>query len=459
MSKYFFYAAALYSLFVIYGSLVPLDFRDIPLNDALNQFKNIRYLNLGMGSRADWVANILLYIPLAYLWSAAFGSIRHPLFRIISSLIVLFFCLFVAVAIEFVQLFFPPRTVSINDLVAEAIGTVIGILLFQVYGQYFIKLYQQISLGSFLSVKAAITFYILIYLAFSIFPFDFITTFSELEMKLTNVSDHFFMPPDLDREDITRWIVKLLVEMLVLVPLGLLFCLLPYVSHKLLLTILIGFLLGVFVEVVQLFIVSGVVQGISVLTRMLGMGLGAVLFEWASKQNFNNWTKRLQPIVLWSILPYTVLVLTMNGWMGGNLISREQALEKLKGTHFLPLYYFYYTSEAVALVSLLSNIGTYLPIGLMYWMVSLSTPGIKKSHWVYVGFSAAGFAFIIETGKLFLSDKHVDPTDILIAFAAAAGTYIFMNRVMQWVKQKTVGVTPIKKANKHVVRHRNSYFD
>ena len=81
-------------------------------------------------------------------------------------------------------------------------------------------------------------------------------------------------------------------------------------------------------------------------------------------------------------------------------------------------------------------------------------------HWAYVGLSAACFALIIETGKLFLADKHVDPTDILIAFAATAGTYIFMNRMMQWGKrEKTVAVAPIKKASEHVVRCRNSSFD
>jgi len=106
MTKYFFYAALFYLLFVVYGSLVPLDFKAIPFNEALNQFKNIRYLNLGMGSRADWVANILLYIPLAFLWSATLGGGRHPLIRVIVSLIVFCSCLSVAVLIEFPRFFF-----------------------------------------------------------------------------------------------------------------------------------------------------------------------------------------------------------------------------------------------------------------------------------------------------------------------------------------------------------------
>ena len=56
-----------YLAFVIYGSLIPFDLRELTLEQAIQRFENIRYLNLGIGSRADWVANIVLYIPLSFL--------------------------------------------------------------------------------------------------------------------------------------------------------------------------------------------------------------------------------------------------------------------------------------------------------------------------------------------------------------------------------------------------------
>jgi hypothetical protein len=56
----------IYLLFVIYGSLVPLIFRTMPLTKAIEAFKNIPFLELGIGSRADWVANLLLFMPLAF---------------------------------------------------------------------------------------------------------------------------------------------------------------------------------------------------------------------------------------------------------------------------------------------------------------------------------------------------------------------------------------------------------
>ena len=45
--------AVAYTLFVIYGSLVPLNFQHHSLQEASKAFKNIRYLNLGIGSHED----------------------------------------------------------------------------------------------------------------------------------------------------------------------------------------------------------------------------------------------------------------------------------------------------------------------------------------------------------------------------------------------------------------------
>lgn len=60
-------AAAVYTVLAIYGSLVPLEFRPVPLDEAVERFRNVPYLTLGLQSRADFVANILLFIPLAFL--------------------------------------------------------------------------------------------------------------------------------------------------------------------------------------------------------------------------------------------------------------------------------------------------------------------------------------------------------------------------------------------------------
>ncbi len=222
MNRTLLFATLLYLLFIVYGSLVPLEFKNLPVETALSQFKNTPYLELGAESRADWIANILLYIPLAYGASAMFSGVRYPLIRALLSVCVLIFCLALAVAIEFTQLFFPQRTVSMNDLIAETLGIIIGILGWQFFGAYFSNLYRHLLSSSLLSARSAIIFYLLVYVAISLFPFDFVTSSAELNAKLTNGNDAVFLSFDVCGAEPVRCGVKLLAEILVMLPLGLL---------------------------------------------------------------------------------------------------------------------------------------------------------------------------------------------------------------------------------------------
>ncbi len=277
MNRTFLLATVLYMIFVIYGSLVPLEFKDLPMDTAISQFKGIRYLQLGPDSRADWVANIVLYIPLAFFASATFGGVRYPLIRALLAVVVLIFCIALAIAVEFTQLFYPPRTVSLNDLIAESLGTVIGVLVWQFFGAYFSRLYHHLLRGSLLSAQAAIVFYLLIYIALSLFPYDFVTSIAELKTKIANGNDAVVMSFWLCSEAPVRCGIKLISEVVVLMPLGLLFCYVPNLKHRKTMAILVGLFLGVVIEGVQVFLLSGAGQGISVVMRMVGMGAGVSL--------------------------------------------------------------------------------------------------------------------------------------------------------------------------------------
>ncbi len=438
MTRYCFYAAIVYLIFVIYGSLVPFDHQNVPWQEAQDRFKNIPYLDLGIESRADWIANIVLYIPLAFLWSSVLGNVRSSGLRFAGTLLVLCACLLLAVGVEFFQLYFPPRTVSINDLIAESIGTAIGLLVSQIWGRQLLRLCKHLPLSELLSVEALIKLYLLAYILLSFFPYDFVASFAELEVKLESGNDHIFMSIDACSNEVVRCTVKFLVEIGVLVPLGGLIYLLPHVSHKLGLAVLIGFFLGIFSEVVQLFLFSGIAQGLSILTRMLGMGLGVIAADWLCKQKRVDWQHWLKPFILAAVLPYFALVFIISGGLEGGWLSMASASAKLAETRFLPFYYFYYTTETIALVSLISNIGIYMPIGVAYRLWHRAQSRVRSASWILAGFMGAGLAILVETEKLFLADKHPDPTDVWIAFTAAAGSYVLMNKAMHWFSQETI---------------------
>lgn len=445
MNRSIFFAAVLYLLFVVYGSLVPLEFREIPLETAINQFKNIPYLKLGAASRADWIANILLYIPLSFMAAAACGRMIHPLARLILSLSVFIFCLALAVAVEFTQQFFPPRTVSLNDLIAEGLGTAIGLGAWLIFGHYFSRLYNQLWQGSLFSVHAGIVFYLLLYIGLSLFPFDFVTSFEELDEKLVHSDDALILPFDTCSAEPLRCGVKLLAEILVLIPLGLLFCYLPYLKHRFFLAVLVGFFLGLAIEIAQVFLLSGSGQGISIATRIAGLTAGTSIYQWTKRNKFSELMPHLRRSAQYLTLPYLVLIMSVNGWFSSGWLTQEKGLGKLSETRFLPLYYYYYTSEGVALVSLLSNLGMYMPLGLLCWANFFRPnhePKPAAPHWLYIGLFAALFALATEIGKSFLNGKHTDPSDVWLAFIAAAGSYEFMNRFLPWLHRDKTATRP-----------------
>ncbi len=423
----------LYFLFVVYGSLVPLNYHPMPLAEAWARFQQIPTLNLAIESRADWVANILLYIPLAFFATAATNTIGNPLLRAGTAVCVLLGCLITAVAVEFAQLYFPPRTVSINDLVAETLGIGLGFLGWQAFGQQSLRLFRQLASATRLSAQAGIVFFLAVYSFLNLFPFDFVTSSTELADKLDSGSVGFFIAES-SNASAFRLVLKLLAEIAVLMPLGALISLLPHIRAPLLLAGLGGFLLGILFESLQLLIFSAVSQGVSVLTRTVGMGLGVIAYQWLRKQKLADWRGRFSKIALGAAAPYAVLVMASNGGFSGTWLTAEAAAAKLPETQFLPFYYFYYTTETIALTSLITGFFAYFPVGFLVWLGYLAAPGSKKPHWLAVGFMATAFALVIETGKLFLAEKHADPTDVLIAFTAAAAGYAALQRLQQAVQ-------------------------
>src|SRR5438034_3586225 len=162
-------ATLAYAAFVVYGSLVPLDFHYRPLVAAWDAFLQTPYLHLDVGSRADWVANILLYIPLGFFatgWLAAASRSRG----VAASFVVFGLCVLVAVGVEFTQLFFPPRTFSLNDIVAEIIGSALGIALWLSAGERVTRLWAEVQQGGAASGGALIILYTMAYLCLSRFP-------------------------------------------------------------------------------------------------------------------------------------------------------------------------------------------------------------------------------------------------------------------------------------------------
>jgi VanZ family protein len=133
-SRHYRYIALACFAGVIYGSFVPFHFEPRPINEAVSEYVRIVSEPLTWESGADYLANVLLFIPLTFLWMGALTVERTRLEAAVTGLIVLPAASLLSAGIEFTQLYFPPRVTALDDIIAETAGGTIGILIWLTVG-------------------------------------------------------------------------------------------------------------------------------------------------------------------------------------------------------------------------------------------------------------------------------------------------------------------------------------
>ncbi len=417
------YLSLAYVAFVIYGSLVPLDFQYRSWDNAWQAFMNIPYLNLGIESRADWVANAVLYVPVGFLIASLlkrFG--KHPALALafIGSLL---FSTALAVSVEFTQLFFPPRTVSLNDIIAEFLGSILGAIFAVRWSGRFMSLLSTLAGNPDRLIAHLLKAYAIAYVAFSLFPYDFLVSVSEIHWKLQSDGWGWLVAKESMGGSAVLALAKLFAETLAAIPLGLMLGKIKTGrrSWSPPQAFLFGAILGLMIEVAQFFIATGVSQGLSVITRAIGMYIGALLWQHRTLFPPQRVAFELRRFGLFVGAPYLIALAAVNGLIGHRWMGADFAMNVLREVNFLPFYYHYYTTEQAALLSLVSVCVMYAPIGVLSW-ASWSPPVLAMSTAMLI----AGF---MESGKLFFAGSHPDPTNILIAGFSAWATAKMVKRI------------------------------
>src|SRR5262249_28403295 len=119
----------------------------------------------------------------------------------------------------------------------------------------------------------------------------------------------------------------------------------------------------------------------------------------------------------------------LKGWHLG-IAGREEIVLTLRSVRWLPFYYHYFTSEQAAVASLLKIAASYGPVGAFFWAVRSRTAELagKSRSLGWSGLTAALLATGMEAGGLITSGLRPDPTNVLIAAAAAMLT----QRICEW---------------------------
>lgn len=460
----------LYLAFVIYGSLVPLHFVGISLDEAIQRYSQIRHLDLGIQSRADWVANILLFVPLAFLLAAVSFRTAATGRNLLLAVLIQLFCVSLALSIEFIQLYFPQRTVSINDIIAESLGAFAGISLYLLFGERFKHFLFSAAL---MRGQTSVFFYLLLgysalFFLYQILPLDL--TLSPIELyKKWQDGRIVLLPFSAYKGSMAEIAYAVVSDIVLWLPVALLW-LLHNPQQSLLAFYSRILLLAAVLEFCQLFVYSRVTDVSDVLCALLAGLLSHYMLRlrrWHKDQSLQNAERipdnnRLKRSVLWlgAVLLYSLFVLLLFWYpfdfnFDWAFINQRWQMTKNK----VLLESLYFGTEYRAITALAQKILVFLPLGIMFafaWEAQRES-WLRKFFIIGTLLYITGLGAFTEAMQLALPGKTVDVTDVLIQIIGAGigfVGYLFLQRRANLPAAENNTATAIVPAKKSTTEHK-----
>ena len=437
----------LYALIIIYSSLVlgPLGFHFVPQDPAAvwQTFLATRFFDTGSDQRPDWIANLLLMVPFGLLAAGIFGSSRHITARVLGGLVALLVSLAFVLAVKYAQLFFPPRTVSLNYIVAQSIGAALGVAAFHPLRAGIRRVGAATDEAS--RFRLVLDAAILGFVVFALFPFDVALSAQDIVFRFATLPSALLSMPNAGRP-LGLQIVLLVATAIAAMPLGIRLAVQaerPNLAQiaatgAALLAILFG---------ATLFVLSAKVSLVTFVLRLLGVVAGALLLRWLTVLELTDVRNRLGRAMPIIVPVYLLLLAYANGLLTRAWVPPEQALAALllDPRGLLPLWHDYIVSKAHALQSNVVHAAMYAPIGVMIWL--------RRGGSARAALAAATMAGLlslaIELGRGLKPGMLPDFNEVLIGAAAAA----FANRIMPILWPTLLSVSTLVSPDGGASRH------
>jgi len=428
-----------YLVFVVYGSLVPLDYTPVPWDEAVERFRNIRFLQLGIGSRADWVANLLLFIPLTFLWLGWLWP-RSVAARVLLSMMLLAAAVALSLAIEFTQIQFPPRTVSQNDILAESVGALVGIGLWWWRGPALWAWVQRWREAR--GVTSVAEYLLWAYLGglflYNILPLDLTISPVEIYHKWREGGVNL-IPFAYPVKGVAELVYAGAADTVVWVPVSLLWV----VSGRRTPWQAFVWTLGaaLLLEFLQFFVYSRVSDVTDLMTAAVGGALGALI---ALRLTAGLGGKLDEPAVVGpavgrrhALLPWLLLGVIV--WIGLLCVvfwypydfnlERTFLRERLPLLTQVPLYNYYYGTELRAITEVFHKVLFAAPLGALLALARLQIRRFSIWRTLFDLFALAlmvGVPGVLELGQVALPEKFPDSTDWVLMTLGAGTAFVLV---------------------------------
>jgi len=446
---HFFLLGAAFIGFAVYGSLVPLRFTPLSFSTALERFAEIPALGPEVQSRTDWATNVLLFVPIGFFAVGALCVDRRRRWAVLATVPIAACCAALSVAIEFAQLWFPPRTASQNDIAAETIGGLAGCVLWVFIGQTltdWLRTYTR-DASPKRQVDWLLQAYLLGFIIYSVLPLDLTLSVADLYRKFKG-GKLVALPFSYGYGSVFAWVYQLAKDVVLFVPIGA-WAATAFVGRgrqvrSLGQSVLIGGLIVAAIEVAQLFVYSrftdatdiimgtaGVAVGAALMRRLRGATGGQPVAEPATESAAANlaWLRWLAIAALYAAL------VTAGYWFPFDFSAdKEMIKQRLAGFFGVPLAAMYTGSEFKAVSNLLQKTLVFAPLGALVTVAARQMPVPQAVRRIFLGgllLVCFGVAFGIELGQV-LSPRHTpDFTDVILCTAGALVGMIVTARLLR----------------------------
>jgi glycopeptide antibiotics resistance protein len=397
-------------LFICYGSWVPLNFHPRDPAQAWAALWQWSISHAAQGQRLDTAVNVLLTVPLAFglalLWAGP-GSRVPSVAR--AAIVLLVFAL--SLLVEWGQGFLPGRSESLGDVLAQTVGTLLGLLLHRLFGRRaqarFAKLGGALDARS--RVAQALHVYLALMLLFAVMPLDLTLDVGELYRKWRE-GRVIFVPFGALHGSLAESAYETFTDVLLWVPVGMLWRL-DAPARRTLSIAGRAALLALAIELVQFLVASRVSDITDVLLSAAGAWVGAALAHSTWRTGAVD-RSRLQRACGVGLLGWMVAVIWIYGWPFDVRWPARGWAAFADAFVRVPFITYFQRNEFGALNEILRKLLVFLPGGVLLRVVQ--SPSVAApSRWPLALLLL--WACLLEAGQVLLGDRVADLTDALLA--------------------------------------------
>jgi len=420
------------TLLAVYGCFVPLEFHDMTWDAAVEKFRQVRAVDFGQVTPIDWIVHILLFAPMAFLWTSLVDIDQRQRWPgVVWAVPVVALLGGLAVAIEFGQIWTVRRSVSLNDIYADLIGIGVGIGLWFVAGRWSVARVRDIwrTDADAPPIKRLLQLYAVAFFLYCVQPLDVALSPEALRLKAEQ-GRILLRPFGHTYGSAADLLWQVFGDVVLFIPIGMMLRLKGRGRRTVIAATLFGVALAIAIEAAQFLVFSRYTDVTDVFTSGIGALLGAVLVGWLPWTVTGKGRQRSRlpgrwraAIAVGLILLYTLPLLAAFWHPYTRVASTQVFQENLRGFLAAPFQAYYVGGEFIALTNIVRSVILFAPIGaVVRWATgprSVAVAGLACAA------AALPIGLAIEVGQAGLVDKIADVTDLgLYLFGAVGGYFV-----------------------------------